>query len=56
MEAKDEEEKMSIYGTLSGDGSKISDIVMFAPESSALICFFGTISADKLGELVENAK
>ncbi len=55
MEAKDEEETMSIYGTLSGDGSKISDIVMYAPESSALICFFGTIDTDELGKLVETA-
>ena len=56
MEAKDEEETMSIYGTLSGDGSKINDIVMHAPESSALICFFGAINADELGKLVETAK
>lgn len=55
MEAKDEEETMSIYGTLSEDGSKINDIVMHAPESSALICFFGAINADELGKLVETA-
>lgn len=56
MEAKDDGESISIFGTTSKDGSKISDIVMFAPEDCALICFFGTIDADKLGKLVEAAK
>ena len=28
---------------------------MYAPESSALICFFGTIDTDELGKLVETA-
>lgn len=56
MEAKDEGETMRIFGSPSKDGSKISDIVMFSPENSALICFFGTIDADKLGKLVESAQ
>ena len=55
IEAKDEGEKVSIYGTSSRDGSKISDIVMFAPNDGALICFFGTIDANKLGELAASA-
>lgn len=54
MEAKDGNEKMSIYGTSSDDGGKISDIIMFAPEDGALICFFGTISASDLAELVNS--
>lgn len=55
VEAKDEGEKVSIYGTTSRDGSKISDIVLFAPEDGALMCFFGTIDAARLGELASSA-
>ena len=55
IEAKDEGEKVSIYGTSSRDGSRISDIVMFAPDDGALICFFGTIDAARLGELAASA-
>ena len=54
MEAKDGEERMSIYGNSSNDGSTISDIVMFVPQNGALICFFGTISADDLSDLVNS--
>lgn len=55
VEAKDEGEKVSIYGTTSRDGSKISDIVLFAPDDGALMCFFGTIDAARLGELASSA-
>lgn len=55
IEAKDEGEKVSIYGTTSRDGSKISDIVLFAPDDGALMCFFGTIDAARLGELAASA-
>lgn len=55
IEAKDEGEKVSIYGTSSRDGSKISDIVLFAPDDGALMCFFGTIDAARLGELAASA-
>ncbi len=54
FEAKDGSEAVSVYGTVSKDGSKISDVVLFAPEDGALICFFGTISASKLGDLVDS--
>ena len=55
MEAKDNGQKMSCYGTTSNDGAKISDIIMFVPDDGALICFFGTISADDLSDLVNDA-
>jgi hypothetical protein len=54
MEAKDGNEKMSCYGTTSNDGDRISDIIMFVPQDGALICFFGTISARDLSELVNS--
>lgn len=56
MEAKDGGEKMSCYGTTANDGETISDIIMFVPESGALICFFGTIAAKDLADLVESTK
>ena len=55
MEAKDSEDKVTIYGTSSGDGSRISDIIMFVPNDGALICFFGTINAEDLADLVESS-
>ena len=54
MEAKDGNEKMSVYGTTSNDGAEISDIIMFVPQDGALICFFGTISANDLSDLVNS--
>lgn len=54
MEAKDSGEKMSVYGTTAGDGDSISDIIMFVPQDGALICFFGTVSAVDLADLVES--
>lgn len=56
MEAKDDDERMSIYGTPSADGSTVSDIVLFAPQSGALICFFGSMDSDKVGELIASAQ
>ena len=55
MEAKENGEKMSCYGTTANDGETISDIIMFVPDGGALICFFGTISANDLADLVNSA-
>lgn len=55
MEAKENGEKMSCYGTTSNDGATISDIIMFVPDGGALLCFFGTISANDLADLVNSA-
>ena len=55
MEAKDGGETMAIYGTSSKDGKSIDDIVFFSPENHTLICFFGTLDTDRLGEFVEKA-
>lgn len=55
MEARDDGESVSIYGVSSKDGKTVEDIVLFTPESHALICFFGTLDADRFGEFVEKA-
>ena len=56
MEAKGDGDSMSIFGDLSADGSRIGDIVMYSPTGSALICIFGTISADALGTLAASVE
>ncbi len=55
MEAKDGSETMSIYGVTSKDGKTVKDIVLFAPENNALICFFGSLDTDRLGSFIEKA-
>ena len=54
MEAKNDGEMMSCYGTTANDGENISDIIMFVPQEGALICFFGTISANDLSDLINS--
>lgn len=52
LEAKDEGDIVRIYGTASDDGKKISDLMVFTPEDNTLICLLGSISAEKIGELM----
>ncbi|MBQ4022347.1 MAG: DUF4252 domain-containing protein [Bacteroidales bacterium] len=54
MEAKDNGEKMSIYGNTARDGERVNDIIMFVPQEGALICFFGSIDSKDLADLVES--
>ena len=56
MEAKGDGSDMSIFGDLSADGSRIGDIVMYSPSESALICIFGSISADALGAVAASVE
>jgi len=56
MEAKDDGTDMYIYGDMSDDGSRIGDIVMYTPSESALICIFGSISADALGAVAASVE
>lgn len=52
LEAKDEGDTVRIYGTASEDGNKISDLMVFTPEENTLVCLLGSISAEKIGELM----
>ena len=56
MSAKDDDESVYIYGYVSGDGTKVKDLVIFAPDEGALICLYGTIDMDNVGKLVSAAK
>lgn len=53
IEVKDEEDTVNIYGTSVNGGESIDDLMIFIPEDYALICILGSISADKIAELIE---
>ncbi len=53
LEVKDDGETVNIYGTSSDDGDKIEDIIIYVPEECALVCLFGSISAEKIAVAVE---
>ncbi len=52
MEVKDEDDVVNIYGTGSGDGDRINDIIIYTPGECALICLFGSISSQKIADLI----
>lgn len=55
MEVKDEDDVVNIYGTGSGDGDTIDDIIIYTPGECALICLFGSISSQKIADLIVKA-
>lgn len=52
MEIKDEGETLNLYGTSVDDGSSIEDIILYVPEDQTLICLFGSISSQKIADIV----
>ena len=53
VEVKDGGDSVDIYGTLSEDGDKISDIIIHVPEESSLVCIFGAVDIKNLGAVIE---
>ena len=53
IEVKDGGDSLNVYGTMSKKGDRIEDLVIFIPEDCAMICLFGSISTDKIAELVK---
>ena len=53
MEVKEAGDKVEIYGTLSKDGERISDVVLYMPEESSFVCFFGNIRIKDIGAVME---
>lgn len=53
MDIKDGGQSMRLYGVISEDGRTMKDFVLHSPESSALICMFGTISLDGISKFIE---
>ncbi len=56
MSAKDDEDSVYIYGYVTGDGSKVKDLVLFSPDDGTLLCLYGTIDMDKIGQIVATAE
>ncbi len=52
LEVKDDGETVNIYGTSSEDGDRIEDLIIFVPDECALVCLFGSISAEKIAVAV----
>ena len=52
QEVKDGGDSVDIYGTLSEDGDKISDIIIHVPEESSVVCIFGAVDINDLGKVV----
>ena len=55
IEIKDGGDSVDIYGTLSKDGKKISDVIIHIPEDCTFVCFFGNIRTEDLGDVVKMA-
>lgn len=53
VEVKEDGETVNIYGMTSDDGEKIDDVIVFIPEDCTLVCLFGSISSQKVVELIE---
>ena len=55
IEVKDEEDTVNIYGTSVNGGESINDLMIFIPEDYTLICILGSISAERIADLIKIA-
>ena len=55
LEFKDEEETVNIYGTSANEGKSIHNLMIFIPEDYTLVCVLGSISAEKIADLIKMA-
>ena len=55
LEIKDEKDTVHIYGTSVKGGESIDDLMIFIPEDYTLICALGSISAEKIADLIKIA-
>lgn len=55
LEVKDEEDTVNIYGTSVNGGESIDDLMIFIPEDYTLICVLGSISAERIADLIKIA-
>lgn len=53
LEVKDSEDTVNIYATSVNGGDSIDDLMIFIPQDYTLICILGSISADKIADLIE---
>ena len=55
IEVKDEENTVNIYGTSVNGGESIDDLMIFIPEDYTLVCVLGSISAERIADLIKMA-
>lgn len=55
IEVKDEEDTIHIYGTSANGGGSIDDLMIFIPKDYTLICVLGSISAERIADLIKIA-
>ena len=55
LEVKDEGDTVNIYGTSVNGGESIDDLMIFIPEDYTLICILGSISAERIADLIKIA-
>lgn len=53
LEVKEEGETVNIYGTSVNGGESIDDLIIFIPEDCSLVCILGSISAERIADLIE---
>jgi len=54
METKENGERVQIFAIPSDNGNEITDLIISAPDSGALICVRGTIKVDDLAKAVDS--
>lgn len=55
LEVKDSEDTVNIYGASLNGGDSIDDLMIFIPEECTLVCILGSISTDRIADLIEKA-
>ena len=55
LEIKDEDKVINIYGTSGNEEKTIDDLMIFIPEDYTLICVLGSISAERIADLIKIA-
>ena len=53
IEVKDGEDEVNIYGTSVNGGESIDDIMIYIPSDCVLIWVLGSISADRIADIIE---
>ena len=53
VEVKEDGETLNVYATSASGGERLDDLIVFIPEDCTLICLFGSISSDKIADIIE---
>ena len=54
VETKEDGSTMRIYGSLSGKGTRVEDVIIHVADEGALICLFGSIRMEDLNRIIED--